>query len=204
MNISRYLYVSLIIFLLSFNIVLIIKNAKIKIECNSFISKTNEFDQYYKLFRFREAETLLNNDTKLDFNLLIIDDNNTSVKLTQLLAKNKDSHKLIIRHSALACDVCLSEELKLIDDYISEIGKNNVIILASDYNARALKVLKQTILLDVPIYRVENMGIPFEEKHNNLFIFSVNKELIVKDFFIPEKTMPELSRSYYKTICDKY
>jgi hypothetical protein len=202
---SKFHYLSIVtlILLLLFNVVILAKNARIKEEHKLIVEKMIDLVNVMHLWRFRETETILNNGIRLNTKLIITDENNNSISLTQHLISNKNSFKLIIRHSALACDVCLIEELNLIDDYIEEIGKDNVMLLACGYNARTLKILKNSIL-NIPVFRIEDMGIPFERKYNNLFIFSLNKELIVGDFFIPEKTLPELSKNYYKTICDKY
>jgi hypothetical protein len=134
--------------------------------------------------------------------LTVIDENNSPVTFVQII--NDNSPKLIVRYSALACDICMEEELKIIQKYVSKINKDNIIILASDHNIRSLRLLKKSLSMDIKVYQIEKTGIPFDDKHNNLCLFIIDKELIVKDFFLPEKTLPELSKYYYEIICDKY
>ena len=59
-------------------------------------------------------------------------------------------------------------------------------------------------MIDIPVYRIEETGIPFESNHPNLFVFMIDKDFTVKDFFIPEKTISELSKDYYETMVVKY
>jgi hypothetical protein len=152
--------------------------------------------------KFREKASIMNNNIKFAMDLTVIDDKNSPVSFTQIM--NDNSPKLIIRYSALACDICLEEELKIIHNYLSKINENNIIILASNYNVRNLRVLKNSLSIDIKVYQIEKIGIPFEETNNNLFLFIVDKESIIKDFFIPEKTLPNMSRDYYEIIYDKY
>jgi hypothetical protein len=191
--------------MLLFNVIVVCKNAKISTESESLIGKIKGLSSYYNLMKFREMEVALNNDTKLDHRLIIIDENNNALNLAHFIKELGGGMTLIIRYSALACDVCLTEKIKLINNYyMPKVKKSNVVIFVSGYNARNVKALKQSISLDIPVYRVENIGVSFEEKYNNLFVFTIDNELTVRNFFLPEKTTPELSKNYYKMICDKY
>ena len=159
---------------------------------------------YYELMKIREKEMLKNNGVVLSQNLLMVNDNNDTLRFYNLVGNNNGSHKLIIRYSALACDACLDEEIKNIYDYILQIGNENIIILASSYNVRSLKVRKNNLSVNLQVFLIEEIGIPFEENNTSLFVFMIDKEFIVKDFFIPEKTIPELSKNYYCAIYEKY
>jgi hypothetical protein len=185
-------------------VIVFVRSSKINIVSNSVAKKINDFDQYYKVMKFREKETVLNNNTKLDANLVITDENNDSLIFNQLFVGNDDLPKIIIRYSAFACDICLEEELKIINSYLYKIRSDNIIILVSDHNMRSLKVLKNSLSLDIKIYQLKETGITFETKYKNLFVFVIDKKLNIRDFFIPEKTLPELSKNYYETICSKY
>jgi hypothetical protein len=200
----QYIYILLIILLLIFNAALIVNNNRAKYKIDLVSDKISKFDTYYKLMEWREKEVILYNGTRLSDNLTVIDDNKNSVALTNILGIKNNSTKLVIRISALSCDICLEHELKLIKDYIPNIGTENIILFASNYNIRGAKILASSIPFDLKIYQIEKTGIPFEMENNNLFIFIMDKELIVKDFFIPEKTLPDISKNYYETIQNKY
>jgi hypothetical protein len=200
----NYVYILLIISLLLCNIILVIRNNKAKYQTDLLFDKINRFAKYYELMEWREKETVLNSGLQLSDSLIIMDENKNCIALSSILEVKRNSPVLFIRYSALACDICLEEELKLLEDYISRIGLDNIIILASGYNIRGLKVLAKSIPFDLQIYQIEETGIPFENKNHNLFTFIMNRDLIVKDFFISEKTLPELSKNYYKILCEKY
>jgi hypothetical protein len=152
--------------------------------------------------KFRERASIINNSIELNPDLIVIDENNDTLTFAQVT--NDGSPKLIVRYSALACGICLEEELKIIQKYIPKINGNNIIILVSGYNMRNLKTLKKSVSSDIKVYQTEKTGIPFEDKNDNLFLFIADKGLIIKNFFIPEKTLPELSKDYYEIMCDKY
>ena len=94
-------------------------------------------DGYYNFLKFKDKEMYLNNGTILSPDLALIDENSNAVKLSELVANDKGSPKMVIRFSAVACDICLDEELKIIIDYISKIGTENIMIFASNFNARS-------------------------------------------------------------------
>jgi hypothetical protein len=187
---------------LIFNIIIVVKNNKISSLSHLIVNKIDKLDQYARLMKSREIANIINNNTKLATDLTIIDENNSPVAFAQII--NDNSPKLIIRYSALACDICLEKELKIIQRYASKINENNIIILASDHNMRSLRVLKNSLSINIRVYQIEKTGITFEENNNSLFLFIVDKEPIIKDFFIPEKTLPNMSIDYYEIICDKY
>jgi hypothetical protein len=149
---------------------------------------------------FQAKEVILNNGVKLSQNLKLVDENNDSIHLSDVL----DLPKLIIRYSAFACDICLESELKQLGKCMEETSTDRILILASDYNVRSLKVVEKSLPFSLKIYRIEETNIPYEQKNNGLFVFMMDKELIIKDFFVPEKTLPELSHNYYRTLDEKY
>jgi hypothetical protein len=163
-------------------------------------NKIDKFEKYYQWVEFQAEEIILNNGVKLSQNLKLIDESNNSIQLSDVL----DLPKLIIRYSALACDICLDIELKQLSKYIKKTNIDCILILTSDYNVRSLKVMEKSLPFSLKIYRIEEMNIPYEQKNNGLFVFMLDKELTVKDFFVPEKTLPELSNIYYRTLDDKY
>ena len=168
------------------------------------VEQNLRMDGFYKYLRFKDKEMILNNGTAISSDLLLFDENSRPVPLSDLVASNRGAPKMIIRLSAFACDICLDEEVKVLSDFAHQIGKENIIIFASNYNIRSLKVRKNNLSINLPFYRLEETGIRFETTNSSLFIFLIDTDFIVKDFFIPEKTLPELSRDYYSTIVSKY
>ena len=173
-------------------------------QINLYVAQNIRMDNYYKFLKFKDKEMYLSNGTILSPELILIDENDKSFKFSDLVTSNSNVPKIVIRLSAVACDICLDEELKIIKGYISIIGTENIMIFASSYNLRSLKVRKNNLLIDIPIYQIEETGIQFEANHTNLFVFTINSDFTVKDFFIPEKSLPEISNDYYDVISKKY
>ncbi len=180
-------------------VVITVCNWCLKTQADSISGKFDNFEQYLQLMCFREKQAIMNNGMKLSSELEISDINENLIYLTERVK----APMLVIKTSAMGCDLCLQEELKHIEKYISHV-KENVIILASDCNSRTVRILKQSIQFDFEIFRIQKVGLPFEDNNHNLFIFVLGNDLVVKEFFIPEKTLPELSKNYYETICSKY
>ena len=194
-----------IIGILIINIFVLFKNNKEgKIQSELCLEQYNKIDYFSKLLIFNKKEAILNNGIALPPNLLLLNENNDSVLLSDLIERNNNSPKLLIRFSADACDICLDEEIKVLNDFIPLIGAENIMIFASNYNIRSLRIRQNKLSINLPFYSIEDIGIHFEKRHNNLFVFLVDKEFTVKDFYVPDKIFPDLSKDYYNTITTKY
>jgi hypothetical protein len=198
---NRFVYAALIAFAFFFCIVFYKNYKKAQTETALYREKIIDFDNYYKLMLFREKATIQNNGMKLLSDMILRDENNNVTSLSDIIG---NTPKVIVRYSAFACDICLEEEIKQINNFISEIGIENIIIFASNENIRSLIVRKKNLSFSVKTYRVEDTFIPFEKSNSNLFVFVLDKDFYVKAFFIPEKTLPDISKNYYETIQNKY
>jgi len=199
------IYLSCIIFLAiaSFIIVLILRKNSLTISENRDLNYKYINEMYY-FFKNKNKTTIQNNGIKINSEILITDENMKYVSIEELFKDQCSTFKVIIRTSSLGCDICLTEELKNLDEYIHKIGAENLYIFASDYNQRSLEILRKNISYNIQVYQVSKINIPFEETSNSLFVFILDKDMIIKDFFVPEKTLPDFSKDYYKVICNKY
>ena len=204
MKYYHFTYILIIGFLLFVVYVLFTRNKDSELQLQSQADVVLKMDGFYQFLKFKDKEIYINNGAMLSPDLTLFDANGASVKLSEIIDDNTNTPKLIIRYSAMACDICLDEELKIIQEFLAKLGKENIKILASNHNVRSLIVKKNNLSIDLPIYRIEDTGIAFEKNHTNLFVFMIDKNYIVNDFFIPEKTMPELSKDYYSAIIKKY
>jgi hypothetical protein len=200
----HFIYIFLIVFLSVWVAVVLKGNNKINAQVEYNAKRIEGLDEYYKLMRFRDSEMFSNNGTPISPDLQITDETGSIFRFADLSTGSSNASKLIVRYSPLACDICLEEELKQIGNFLEKIGIENVIILASNHNIRSLKALKNRLQGNLMVCQVEKTGIPFEESNSNLFVFVLDKDMTVKDFFIPEKTLPNLSKDYYEAICSKY
>lgn len=181
--------------------VLGIENNKLKQTTQITNEKISDFDHYYEMFQIWQAETIKNNNLEISPEIEFEDENGNLLSLDQLV---NTGPKLMIKTSSYSCSVCLEEEFKHINRYISTIGPENVIVLGTGYNQRSLKTLRQSASFNFQLYSIEKLGIPFEESDDALFVFVLDGDMRVKSFFVPEKTLPELSENYYSTLCDIY
>ncbi len=198
----HFIYVGLIVCLLLGLLYVSSQSKEINKHTNMMTEKVHRFDEYFKLLKYREKMTFENNGIKIRPDLSV-NESGKDIKLQQVIMQNSVP-KLIIKTSALSCDLCLEEEMKHISKYVSKIGIDNIIVIASGYNIRSTLILKNKLNIDFRLFQLNTIGIPFEDKNHNLFTFVLDNDLVVKEFFIPEKTLHELSKNYYETICGKY
>jgi len=204
MKYYHFTYILIIGFLLFVVYVLFTRNKDSELQLKSRTDIVLKMDGFYNFLKFKDKEMYLNNGAMISPDLILFDMKGSSLKLSEIIDDNSNTPKLIIRYSAMACDICLDEELKIIQDNLTKLGKENIKILASNHNMRSLIVKQNSLSIDLPIYRIEDTGIAFEKNNTNLFVFMIDKNYIVNDFFIPEKTLPDLSKDYYSTIIKKY
>ena len=200
----HYVY-TLIIGILFINYFILFKNNREeKLQYKQCFENNKKFDYFSKFLKSNQKESIFNNGTALPRNLQLLNEDNRTIQLSDLIASNDNSPKLIIRFSADACDICLDEEMKTLNDFISKIGIENIMIFASNFNIRSLRVKQNNLSINLPFYCIEDTGIHFEKKYKSLYVFVVDKGFTVKDFFVPDKIYPDLSKDYYNTITNKY
>ncbi|MBO9152195.1 hypothetical protein ACFOTA_08255 [Chitinophaga sp. GCM10012297] len=143
----------------------------------------------------------LNNNIKINGQLQLLNDEQGTLKLEQLVSRGP---KLIVRNTETGCGACIENELKKIKKFADIIGDSNIIVITTHSNLRKLSVFKQTNKVTFPIFIAADLGVPFEKESDKPFIFLLASDMRVHNFFIPEVTEPELSQAYYSSIYKRY
>lgn len=132
---------------------------------------------------------------KLSSELMIEDENGIRFKISDLCDNNA---KLICYFSDQNCDACLKHVMVYLKDFTHSVGENNLLLLTSFQKKRDVVLLKRNYNIKNKLYKVTkgSIGIPLE--HNNTpFIFIVDNDYCVKNLFIPEKKLPQLTENYF-------
>ncbi len=195
-----FLYMFLVLFFLM-NLGLMFKINTIKKE--SLLSMKNQlenFNQYLELYYDQLFQEQLNNGTKIIHTIEVQDELKNKSSLGELFDA---SPKIVLRFSELGCNACIEEELAIIKEYALKIGNKNILILTNYTNSRKILNFKTKNNIDFEVLSCDNLGLPFE-KENRLYTFILDSTFMVNNFFIPEKTLPKLSKNYYTAIIQKY
>lgn len=108
---------------------------------------------------------------------------------------------LVFRFSGEACNVCIDFAINKLKSTFSDFAENDKILLVgSNLNNR---VKENYYGKKVISFCSEELGLQFEE-YNTPFFFIIDGDRITKMFFIPEKSMPELTDFYLRKILDRF
>lgn len=198
---NRLIYI-LLLFLLSVDMALIIKNFRLKQEITKIIEGISDSAIYYDLLRGNMSMYYSYNETPLaDF--IVKDRNKNEFKLSQLLDKE---YKLIYKYSNTNCFSCIEIELQRIEEVAKRISKERILILAEYSNMREFTAFIEERKLDLPIYYIkkEDFKSLVLEKENVPFVCLLNKDLKISHLFIPIKEIPGHSKRYYSIIYKKF
>ncbi|MBX2964724.1 MAG: hypothetical protein KF845_01170 [Cyclobacteriaceae bacterium] len=114
--------------------------------------------------------------------------------------------KLIYRITDKSCDVCFDKITEKLKGASNLIGWDNIVVILP------IKELRKTIAafkeqqINARIFAVNEelaLGIPLETS-SSPFFFIINKELTVKNLFIPHKNGAELTEAYLAEMSYKY
>ncbi len=167
------------------------------------LSQTKKLDcqSYKEALSSNLSNVQMNSNIKIDQNISITDSYESKIILKNLF---KSGPKLIVYNSETGCSLCIEKELEIIKNISTKIGVKNIIIISNFNNSRKLEVFKNTYNLEFDVFHCKSLKLPFEKVSSQPCVFVIDSELIVKDFFVPDRTLPELSEKYYLSVYDKY
>ncbi|WP_269243371.1 hypothetical protein [Flavobacterium limnophilum] len=168
-----------------FNTISLLQDKKLK-DCKTELA-TFEQNFIYE----RENENL-----ELDGNLPLIDIEGNTVLVKNIIKANS----LVLRFSELNCGECINAEINALVNNKNKI-KKNVILIAYYQDRRNLFVFFKDFqnkgLTNIQMYLLPNEAllIPLD-KLNIPYYFCINSNLIMNNFFIPQKDKSTLSKVY--------
>jgi hypothetical protein len=149
------------------------------------------FNELYK-------STIINESLELN-NPLIYYGNDTTNKMS--LFDRVNGKCLVFRFSGEACNVCIDFVINKLKTTFSDFANNSrILLIGSNINDR---VKEKYYGKQIISFCSEGLGLPFEE-YNTPFLFIIDRDRITKMFFIPEKSLPELTDVYLKNIKERF
>lgn len=196
-------------------IILIILNGilayKIKSNNNDFINvysllskKLDKSKADLLIFEYNFSRERENNNLELDGNIELID-----IEGKTVLAKDVfNTNSLVLRISELNCGECVDAEIKALLDNKDKI-KKDVVLIAYYQNPRDLfvfyKEFQKKGLTNIKMYLAPEKGLAISiDKLNMPYYFCVDSNLIMTNFFIPQKEKPKLSQVYLNHTFKKF
>lgn len=137
-----------------------------------------------------------NDNLKLESDLQLIDIVGNPVLAKDIIKTNS----LVLRFSELNCGSCIDAEINALVNHKDKI-KKNIILIAYYQDKRDLfvfyKDFKNKGLANIKMYLLADKGLNIPiDKLNTPYYFCVNSDLIMNNFFIPQKDKPTLSKVY--------
>ncbi|MDR2147846.1 MAG: hypothetical protein LBE91_15445 [Tannerella sp.] len=116
-----------------------------------------------------------------------------------------DSIKAIVRFADTNCEECLRfitvKLIRLTQE--KQWNKNNFLFLASYPNSRNLKIVKDRLHIDFPVYLAGDLAIPAENL-NAPYCFTIDSTMRTKHWFLPDKFEGRYSNIYFDMIGKRY
>ncbi len=131
----------------------------------------------------------------------VINLNNDTIPLVQVLSAKPT---LVFLFSKLTCAQCIKHELTNLKSKESMFG-NNILIITDFDNHGDLVMFCKNNEINYSMCILNNKDINsllFSKPYLSYFILSNN--IIMRDFFLVNKDLPELTNNYFETVSDKY
>lgn len=116
-----------------------------------------------------------------------------------------DKYKLLLRYNEFTCMNCVYKEMGNIKELVESIGVENVLLLGAYRNRNYLFRNKRINQIKLPVFNMPLGALKNKVEHINLpYMFLVDNNWRVQNFFIPHKELPQLSRTYFEIIKTKF
>lgn len=187
--------------LILINLIILLNYINVRNELKLYQTKKLDCQIYKEALNSNLLSVQMNSNIKIDQDIPIIDIYEKKYTLKELF---ESGPKLIIYNSETGCNLCIEKELELINNISTDIDIKNIIIISNFKNSRKLKVFKSFYNIKFDVFSCNSLKLPFEKLNSKPCVFVMDSELIVKDFFVPNRALTELSENYYFTIYNKY
>jgi|GEM_PF-5387672 len=199
---SKILYL-IIAGLLLFNFLLLFKGSSA--ESGTPVAQVNSdsialsLNKYY--FANNVVNAQLNNNIPINGKLELRGIDNSVTDLKTLVAHGP---KLIVRSNEAGCGACIENEIKKIEKFARIIGDSNIAVITTFSNIRKSIVFKESNHITLRIFTCPDLGMPYERESEKPFMFILNADLHVQNFYIPEMSAADVSQGYYNSIYKRY
>lgn len=153
-------------------------------------SENGHFSQIFISNVFKDIEYEISGQIKL------IDTTGTEAMWSQVI---NDPPKLVLFINNLTCEYCISSELKLMKKYLSDLRKEDIIILSGYSNLNSTNLMIKGYQIDYQVYNVVKNGMlpDFLENPTEPVIFLLEENRKAKYIFAPNKSLSSVSVEYY-------
>lgn len=127
---------------------------------------------------------------------------NQEINLSALIQReNKIS---ILRINDSNCTLCIEAELEEIKLFNALLNAPSIAIFATFKSKRSLKLMLVGLEgLNIPVFLLEDMELELPvDQINAPYYFTLTRDLIVNNTFIPIKGLDTISKSYFQAIAD--
>lgn len=164
--------------------------------CDAEVIRQNQVDIH--VFQQRILSFIYENEL-MNINDCEIYNGKEPVRLIDLLAKDTI---LVLRFSEFNCSACVDLLTNQIKESFVDYLTNPKIILI--YDSETMRLPQNIFERPVFLTPKKNLlGLPMEN-FNTPFMFILDKDIKAKQFFVPEKDMPELTDAYLRIIKKRF
>lgn len=157
-----------------------------------------------ELLEFYARQVRYNNNLQGHYSTIQLNDSQNKPLLFSSFVH--DAPKLFFRFTEQNCTACIEAEIPKLKALAKIIGKDKIVVLTSNEpGSKAIQFIKRNYQLEFPIFdvaqdqlkslEIEGLNTPY------LFVGDSNG---LRNFFVPEKSLPELSDIYYSAVANAF
>lgn len=115
-----------------------------------------------------------------------------------------DKTVLFFRFKETHCDVCVNKFMELLATIPDDFPAQNLVLLCGYGNVHEYRTFVRKNKLRMQVFNVQEIsGLPIE-RHDKPYFFVLDKELRIKNVFVPDEHNPDYMNRYLAFIKDKY
>jgi hypothetical protein len=167
-----------------------------------YINGVNEYYAGLLLTKMKLSNLTLNDKQIKVYDITADTIKSRPIKISSLLGKNK--HTLILRYTQIGCDECSSLTVKKLKALRKKHPDLPVYAFVdfSDYDSYLQ--WRKVGEINFPVFFIKKENLPFDKDCKNYsYLFLVNKDGVVSDFFVPNSGYPQMVDYYFENIYKK-
>jgi hypothetical protein len=129
--------------------------------------------------------------------IVLLDTTLSVISMSHILTEEPT---LFLLFSDKDCSSCVDHALLELSDFVNSFDSKRVVILAQVSSIRAYLLQMKRFNINCERYFVEKSPFEFSRFGHKPFYFVMNNKLSPKLYFVPEKTLPELTKIYLNSI----